>query len=177
MVENGEIGVYNSTNRGKEIKMERIWAPWRIRYIERGKVEGCFLCDKPKENKDAQNYILHRGQKNFVILNSYPYNPGHLMVAPYRHVDSLEELTDEELREHYEMVRHSLEVLRKVFKPGGFNIGMNLGRVAGAGIDDHIHTHVVPRWAGDTNFMPVIDDVRVIPQALAECYEKLKGKF
>jgi len=157
--------------------MEHIWAPWRIRYIQQEKVEGCFLCDKPKENKDTQNYILHRGQKNFVILNSYPYNPGHLMVVPYRHVDSPEKLTDEELHEHYEMVRHSLGVLKEVFKPGGFNVGMNLGRVAGAGIDDHIHTHIVPRWAGDTNFMPVMDDVRVIPQALAECYEKLKGKF
>jgi ATP adenylyltransferase len=161
----------------KENEMEHIWAPWRIRYIQKGKVEGCILCDKPKENKDVANYILHRGSKNFVILNSYPYNPGHLMVAPYRHVDSLEKLTDEELHEHYEMVRHSLEVLREVFKPGGFNVGMNLGRVAGAGIDDHIHTHIVPRWAGDTNFMPVMDDVRVIPQALAECYEQLKGKF
>jgi ATP adenylyltransferase len=157
--------------------MEHIWAPWRIRYIEQGKVEGCILCDKPKENKDAQNYILHRGTKNFVILNSYPYNPGHLMVAPYRHLDSPEKLTDEELREHYEIVRRSLEVLKEVFKPGGFNIGMNLGRVAGAGIADHIHTHVVPRWAGDTNFMPVMADVRVLPQALADSYQKLEGKF
>ncbi len=157
--------------------MEHIWAPWRIRYIEQGEVKGCILCDKPKENKDAENYILYRGKKNFVILNSYPYNPGHLMVAPYRHLDSLEKLTDEELHEHYEMVRKSLAVLRGVFKPGGFNIGTNLGRVAGAGIDDHIHTHVVPRWGGDTNFMPVMADVRVLPEALADSYQKLKGKF
>jgi ATP adenylyltransferase len=157
--------------------MERIWAPWRIRYIEQGKVEGCILCDKPKENKDAENYILYRGKKNFVILNSYPYNPGHLMVAPYRHLDSPEKLTDEELREHYELVIKSLAVLREVFKPGGFNIGMNLGRVAGAGIADHIHSHVVPRWGGDSNFMPVMADVRVLPQALEDSYRKLKGKF
>jgi len=157
--------------------MKHIWAPWRIKYIQKGKVKGCILCDKPKENKDTQNYILHRGQKNFVILNSYPYNPAHLMVAPYRHVDSPEKLTIEELHEHFEIVSHSLEVLREVFEPGGFNVGMNLGRVAGAGIDDHIHTHVVPRWRGDTNFMPVVDDVRVIPEALAETYDKLKGKF
>jgi ATP adenylyltransferase len=160
--------------------MERIWAPWRIRYIDQakeGKEEGCFLCDKPKEDRDTENYILHRGQKNFVILNSYPYNPGHLMVAPYRHVDSPEKLTDEERREHYELVTRSLGVLREVFKPGGFNVGMNLGRVAGAGVDDHIHTHIVPRWGGDTNFMPVMADVRVLPQALAESYEKLRGKF
>ena len=160
--------------------MESIWAPWRIRYIDQakeGKAEGCFLCDKPKEDKDTGNYILHRGQKNFVILNSYPYNPGHLMVAPYRHVDSPEKLTDEERQEHYELVTKSLGVLREVFKPGGFNVGMNLGRVAGAGVDDHIHTHIVPRWGGDTNFMPVMADVRVLPEALAESYEKLKGKF
>jgi len=110
-------------------------------------------------------------------LNSYPYNPGHLMIAPYRHVANLEELSNEELHEHYEMVSQSIKVLKKVFEPAGFNIGMNLGRVAGAGIDDHIHTHIVPRWSGDSNFMPVIADVRVIPEALAETYDKLKGKF
>jgi ATP adenylyltransferase len=157
--------------------MEHIWAPWRIRYIEQCKEEGCFLCEKPKENKDIENYILHRGKHNFIVLNSYPYNPGHIMVAPYRHVASPEKLTKEELLEHYELVAKSLGVLREVFKPGGFNVGMNLGRVAGAGVEDHIHTHVVPRWAGDTNFMPVIDDVRVIPQALADTYQKLEGKF
>ncbi len=159
--------------------MERIWAPWRIRYIEQAdtKGKGCILCDKPKEDNDTENYILYRGKKNFVILNSYPYNPGHLMVAPYRHLDSPEKLSEEELREHYEMVIKSLGVLREVFKPGGFNIGMNLGRVAGAGIADHIHTHVVPRWGGDTNFMPVLADVRVLPEALADSYQKLKGKF
>lgn len=157
--------------------MEQLWAPWRIRYIEIAKQEGCILCDKPGEDNDELNYILYRGQKNFIIMNSYPYNAGHLMVAPYRHVDSPEKLTVEELHEHFEIVSHSLEVLREVFEPGGFNVGMNLGRVAGAGIDDHIHTHVVPRWRGDTNFMPVVDDVRVIPEALAETYDKLKGKF
>jgi ATP adenylyltransferase len=157
--------------------MEHIWAPWRIRYIEQADVKGCFLCEKPKENKDTENYILHRGQQNFVILNSYPYNPGHLMIAPYRHLDSPEKLTDAELHEHYEIVRRSLAVLREVFKPAGFNVGMNLGRVAGAGIADHIHTHIVPRWSGDTNFMPVMADIRVIPEALAESYEKLKGRF
>lgn len=159
--------------------MERIWAPWRIRYIEEAGAEGkgCIFCDKLKENKDTENYILYRGKKNFVILNSYPYNPGHLMIAPYRHLDSLEKLSEEELREHYEMVIKSLGVLREVFKPGGFNVGMNLGRVAGAGIADHIHTHVVPRWGGDTNFMPVLADVRVLPEALADSYQKLKGKF
>lgn len=157
--------------------MEHIWAPWRIEYIEIEKPAGCILCDKPEQNRDAENYILYRGSRNFVIMNSYPYNPGHLMVAPYRHVASLDELTDDELREHFEMVRRSVGILREVFSPQGFNIGMNLGKVAGAGIDEHIHTHIVPRWQGDTNCMPVISGVRVVPEALTETYRKLKGKF
>jgi len=157
--------------------MEQIWAPWRIKYIQMEKVEGCILCEKPRQNSDAQNYILHRGKKNFVMLNSYPYNPGHLMIAPYRHVTSLEELTSEERHEHFEIVSRSIKILRQAFNPGGFNIGINIGKVGGAGIDEHVHTHIVPRWQGDTNFMPVVSDVRVIPEALAETYDKLKGKF
>jgi len=157
--------------------MEQMWAPWRIGYIQMEKPEGCILCDKPKQKDDVANYILYRGDKNFIIMNSYPYNPGHLMVAPYRHVASLEELTDEERHEHYGIVSRSVELLKEVFNPAGFNIGMNISRIAGAGIDDHIHTHIVPRWQGDTNFMPVIADVRVMPEALAETYDKLQGKF
>ena len=157
--------------------MEHIWAPWRIQYIQMEKPEGCILCEKPKENKDVPNYILYRGDKNFVILNSYPYNPGHLMVAPYRHVASLEELTEEERQEHFEIVSRSIKVLRQVFKPGGFNIGINLGKAAGAGIEDHFHTHIVPRWQGDTNFMPVLSEVKVLPEALADTYQKLSGSF
>ena len=110
-------------------------------------------------------------------MNSYPYNPGHLMVAPYRHIANLEELTKEELHEHFEIVSRCVQVLRQVFNPAGFNMGMNIGRIAGAGIDTHIHTHIVPRWQGDTNFMPVISDVRVVPEALAETYKKLEGRF
>ncbi len=155
--------------------MEQIWAPWRIEYIEMEKPEGCILCDKPKENNDVLNYILYRGDKNFIIMNRYPYNPGHLMIAPYRHIANLEELSDEELHEHYQIVSRSLRVLRQVFNPGGFNIGVNMGKAAGAGIEEHVHTHIVPRWQGDTSFMPVISDARVIPEALAETYKKLKG--
>jgi len=157
--------------------MRQIWAPWRIEYIQMEKPEGCILCEKPGQNSDAINYILYRGDKNFVIMNSYPYNSGHLMIAPYRHIANLEELTDEELHEHIEIVSRSAKVLRQVFKPDGFNIGMNVGRIAGAGIDKHIHTHIVPRWEGDTNFMPVLSDTKVINEALAETYKKLKGKF
>ncbi|HEY86508.1 MAG TPA: HIT domain-containing protein [Dehalococcoidia bacterium] len=157
--------------------MEQIWAPWRIKYIEMEKPEGCILCEKPIQNNDALNYILYRGGKNFVIMNSYPYNPGHLMIAPYRHIAKLDELTNEELHEHFEIVSRSIKILRQVFNSGGFNLGANMGKVAGAGIEDHFHTHIVPRWQGDTNFMPVISDVRVVPEALIETYEKLKGKF
>jgi len=157
--------------------MRQIWAPWRIEYIQMKKSAGCILCDKPKQNNDAANYILYRGSKNFIMLNSYPYNPGHLMTAPYRHIANLEELTDEERNEHFEIVSRGIKVLKEVFNPSGFNIGINMGKVAGAGIDDHFHTHTVPRWQGDTNFMPVISDIRVIPEALAETYKKLKEKF
>jgi len=157
--------------------MEQIWAPWRIEYIQMEKPEGCFLCDAPRQSDDAANYILYRGDKNYIIMNSYPYNPGHLLIAPYRHVANLAELTREELHEHFEIVSHSVEILREAFSPGGFNIGMNLGRIAGAGIEGHLHTHIVPRWQGDTNCMPVLANVRVVPEALAETYKKLKGKF
>jgi len=157
--------------------MKHIWGPWRMEYIKAEKPEGCILCEKPKEDNDAENFILYRGEKNFVMLNRYPYNPGHLMIAPYRHVDSPEKLTAEERSEHFEIVSRSVEVLRKEFDPEGFNLGMNLAKTAGAGIDDHIHTHIVPRWQGDTNFMTVVSDVRVVPEALAETYRKLKGKF
>lgn len=157
--------------------MKHIWAPWRIKYIEIKEPEGCFLCDKPKLDNDAENYILHRGRLNFVILNSYPYNPGHLMVAPYRHIGNLEDLTVEERNDHYELVSRCVTVLKQVLDTQFFNIGMNLGRVSGAGVADHIHTHIVPRWNGDTNFMPVVADTKVLPESMADTYKKLKAKF
>ena len=157
--------------------MKHIWAPWRIEYIQMEKPRGCILCEKPGENNDVPNYILYRGEKNFVILNAFPYNPGHLLVAPYRHVGNMEELADEELHEHFEIVRRGVKLLKQVFNPGGFNLGINIGAIAGAGIVDHFHTHIVPRWSGDTNFMPVIAEARVLPEALAETYEKLRDKF
>ena len=156
--------------------MEQIWAPWRMKYILMDKSKGCFLCENLKQD-DAANYILYRGRKNFVIMNVYPYNPGHLMAAPYRHVASLEELTKEELHEHSEIVSRSLKVLRQVFDPQGFNIGVNIGKVAGVGLEGHVHTHIVPRWQGDTNFMPVTADTKVVSEALDETYKKLEGKF
>ncbi|MGB2815576.1 MAG: HIT domain-containing protein [Dehalococcoidales bacterium] len=157
--------------------MERLWAPWRMQFIRMKKPKGCFLCENPGQDRDARNYILYRGSKNFVILNSYPYNPGHLMVAPYRHVASLEELTEAERNEHYKIVSQCVKVLREEASPEGFNIGMNLGKASGAGIAGHVHTHIVPRWHGDNNFMSVLADTKVVPEALAETYERLKGKF
>lgn len=157
--------------------MRRIWAPWRIEYIRSKKPQECIFCQKQKEDRDAENYILARGKKNFVILNIYPYNPGHIMVAPYRHLSNLQDLTDDELFEHFDMVRKSVSALRNEYNPQGFNIGMNLGNAAGAGIEDHIHTHVIPRWNGDTNFVTVVSDLRVIPHALDATYAELAGKI
>jgi ATP adenylyltransferase len=157
--------------------MEHIWAPWRIRYIQAEKPVGCFLCEKSAREDDAASYILFRGEKNFVILNGYPYNPGHLLVAPYRHVAGLEKLTAEERHEHIDIVSRSTEVLGRMYHPDGLNIGINLGRAAGAGLEDHVHTHIVPRWQGDTNFMTVAANIRVLPDALAAVYQKLAGEF
>lgn len=157
--------------------MKKLWAPWRVEYIKSEKAAGCIFCQKPEENRDRQNYILFRGKANFVILNTYPYNPGHLMVAPFRHLASLDDLTDKELFEHFDLVRRSAGAIREAYQPQGFNIGMNLGRVAGAGVEGHVHTHIVPRWNGDTNFMPVLSDTRVLPEALGATYTQLKGKF
>ena len=154
--------------------MEQIWAPWRMEFImQGGKHTECFLCQKPRENNDEANYILYRGRENYILLNAYPYNPGHLMVAPYRHVGSLEETSGSELKEHIEVVKLGVRLLNHMVSPAGFNVGMNLGRVAGAGVADHIHTHIVPRWQGDTNFMPVVAETKVLSEALMETYKKL----
>ena len=153
--------------------MERIWAPWREAYI-RGKKEGCFLCDKLREKRDEENFIITRRNFNFAVLNIYPYNPGHIMVAPLRHVKSPEELEPHELLEHFSLVNEMVSLLRKAFSPHAFNIGINLGKVAGAGLEDHFHTHVVPRWEGDTNFMPVIMETKVISSSLESVYKTLK---
>jgi ATP adenylyltransferase len=157
--------------------MDYIWAPWRIQYILGERSEGCILCQKPEENHDSENYILYRGKTNYVMLNSFPYNPGHLLIVPYEHKDTPEKLTEAEKNEHFQLITHSLEVLREAFQPGGFNIGANIGSIAGAGIEDHFHSHIVPRWQGDTNYIPVLADLRVIPQALGDTYHALVDKF
>ncbi|MEA1965243.1 MAG: HIT domain-containing protein [Candidatus Aerophobetes bacterium] len=154
--------------------MGRLWAPWRIEYIMGEKNRECIFCQKPKEHKDEKNFILLRGKKCMAMLNIFPYNNGHLLIAPYRHIGSIEELSKEESEELMSILTQMVKLLKKVLHPAGFNIGMNLGRVAGAGIEDHLHIHIVPRWRGDSNFMPVISETKVISEALQKTYQKLK---
>ena len=155
--------------------MDQLWAPWRMEYIERPSETGCILCQKPGEQNDEANLILYRGQSNFIILNAFPYNPGHLMIAPYRHTANLQDLSEDEAKEHFDIVRKGITLLTRILKPAGFNVGMNLGKIAGAGIEEHLHTHIVPRWQGDANFMPVLSNTKVISEALAATYKKLKS--
>lgn len=156
--------------------MNRIWAPWRMQYIlQADKGKGCLLCNKPAEKKDRANYILYRGKANFIMLNAYPYSPGHLMISPYRHIGNVTELEDKEAREHLKLVQLCVTLLGQEVKADNFNIGMNIGRVAGAGVEGHIHTHVVPRWNGDNNFMAVVADTRVLSEGLEATYKKLKA--
>jgi len=157
--------------------LKHLWAPWRMKYILKEKKEGCIFCEKPKENQDKKNYILYRGKFCFVILNAFPYNNGHLMIAPYAHIKNIEELNNNTLIELMSLCQKSITVLKERMDPQGFNIGINISKVAGAGILEHVHLHIVPRWEGDTNFMPVISDTRVIPQYLSETYNLLKPGF
>ncbi len=155
--------------------MDQLFAPWRMAYIDTAKrQEGCIFCDFPKENKDMDRLILARGEKVFVILNAFPYNPGHLMVAPYRHEGEYEQLNEEEFNEMHRYGQRCVEVLKKVMNPQGFNMGINIGKAAGAGFAGHVHLHIVPRWNGDTNFMPVTGETRVLPETLNQTWEKLK---
>ena len=154
--------------------MENLWAPWRMRYIENAdEEEGCIFCLKPKENADKDNLILYRGEHGFIIMNKYPYNNGHLLIVPYRHTSDFSGLTGEEVLCLHKLLKMSYDALTRAVNPHGFNIGLNLGRTAGAGIDQHLHYHIVPRWDGDTNFMPVVGQVKVISQGMEETYERL----
>ena len=156
-------------------KKERLWTPWRMEYIlDKNKPEGCIFCDKPGEEKDRENLILFRGLKYFVIMNKYPYNNGHIMITPYAHVSDVTLLEGEVMADITLEMQRSIAIMKEVMNPDGFNVGMNLGKAAGAGIDDHLHLHIVPRWNGDTNFMPVLADTRVMPEYLDETYMKLK---
>lgn len=157
--------------------MERLWRPWRMQYIRMAQENGegeCIFCAKPAEDDDRSNLILHRGERCFIIMNLFPYNTGHLLVSPYRHVGELEELDREELEELMRLTVLAVKCIKEAMQPQGFNLGMNLGKVSGAGFDQHLHMHVVPRWQGDTNFMPVVAGAKVMPESLQENYDRLR---
>lgn len=152
-----------------------LWAPWRIEFIRSGNSDKCFLCGKKSDfNSKDEEIIIARGKNTFIILNRYPYNSGHLMIAPYRHVKDVSTLTKRELYELMDMTVAAENLLSRLMSPQGFNIGFNIGAAAGAGLEEHIHFHVVPRWIGDTNFMPILSDTRVVPEALKDTAEMLR---
>ena len=157
--------------------MERLWAPWRLKYVTNEKPEGCIFCEKPQAGDDRAMHIVRRGESAYVMLNTYPYNNGHTLIAPYAHVAALEDLPSSTLYEMTDLAQLCIRAMKSSFSAGGFNVGFNLGSVGGAGIQDHLHMHVVPRWLGDTNFMPVVADVRVIPQSLEDTYDQLVEAF
>jgi ATP adenylyltransferase len=158
----------------------RIWAPWRLSYVKdaaKDKEEACIFCAKPAAGDDEANLVVHRGERCFVILNLFPYSNGHLMVAPYEHIGRLQEIDPGTLTELMALAQRSRAALDGVYEPHGYNVGINQGRIAGAGVEHHVHLHVVPRWSGDNNFMPVIADTKVMPQTLEQSYAALKGAF
>jgi ATP adenylyltransferase len=158
--------------------MDRLWSPWRYKYIaSAGREEGCVLCRIEREHNDTDNYVIHRGRLNFVVLNLFPYTSGHLMIAPYEHKASLAASSEATTTEMIELAKRAQLALEAEYHPDGFNIGMNLGRSAGAGVADHLHLHVVPRWSGDANFVSVVGETRVLPEDLATTCEKLKKHF
>ena len=165
--------------------MKRLWAPWRMEYIlDENKHRKCLFCDVSKETKtgknttrDRKNLVLYRGKHCFIILNKYPYNSGHLMVIPYFHTPTFDGLSDDALFDLIKSVDKSVQILRKILKPDGFNMGLNFGKVAGAGMESHMHIHVVPRWNGDTDSMPIIAETRVMPEHLKKTYDKLVKSF
>ena len=156
-----------------------LWAPWRLEYIKQAdESEGCVFCDEAEGAlPDADSLLVHRGLDAIAILNKYPYSSGHLMVAPRRHNDALADLTADEVLEIHRLAVAGIDALGRVYGPGGFNLGWNLGHIAGAGIADHVHLHVVPRWSGDTNFMPVLADVKVLPEHLLETRDRLRSAW
>jgi ATP adenylyltransferase len=158
----------------------RIWAPWRLAYVtdaSKDLEQECIFCAKPGEDDDEANLIVHRGDRCFVILNLFPYTNGHLMIAPFDHIGAIQDLPAETTAEMMALAQRAISILEGEYAPHGFNVGFNQGRVAGAGVEHHIHMHVVPRWGGDTNFMPVLADTRVMPQTLGQTYASLKGAF
>ena len=158
--------------------MDYLWSPWRYAYVSRNEAPtGCIFCVKSAERNDEENFVLFRGDYNFVLLNLFPYTSGHMMIAPYAHVATLEEAPEEAVVEMMSLARIASKHLSAVYRPQGMNLGMNIGECAGAGIAGHIHMHVLPRWPGDSNFMTTTGETRVIPEDLSITYEKLRGAF
>ena len=156
---------------------KKMWAPWRAAFIFGKKEKGCIFCNRLKKKDSLKNLIMYRGETCFVILNKFPYNSGHTMVVPKRHISRLEQLTEQESIEFFDLTKKTVAVIKKALKPFALNLGMNLGRTAGAGIPGHLHMHIVPRWPGDTNFMPVIGKTHVISIPLEPVYEAIKAEF
>ena len=160
--------------------MKTIFAPWRYKYVTAGKTDKCIFCDKKEvvsSEIDEATFLLNRGEYCFIILNKYPYMTGHIMVVPYRHICQIDQLTSEEMTEMMNLVQASSIAIKEVYNCHGFNMGMNIGSAAGAGIDDHLHMHLMPRWQGDTNFITSIGDTRIVPEDLDETYQKLKNSL
>ena len=157
--------------------MDKIWAPWRMDYIESPKESGCVFCRKSQSKKDKKNLVLFRGKEVFILMNLYPYTNGHLMISPYLHTSDINELTEVANMEIMKFAKDCFNILKNKLGAEGFNFGANLGKAAGAGIDQHIHYHIVPRWSGDTNFMPVISDTKIMIEKLNKTWERLKPEF
>lgn len=162
--------------------MDNLWAPWRLEYVKAAdeiNEEGCIFCDLPAQEheKDQENLILHRAKHSFIIMNKYPYNGGHLMVVPYQHTNRFDDLSPDEKLELMDLLQDSIHAFENTFEPHGYNIGLNLGRVAGAGIYEHLHYHIVPRWNGDTNFMPVIGQTKVVSVGFDDTWQALHNQF
>lgn len=158
--------------------MDYLWSPWRYQYVSHQRPEkGCVFCNKMQQSNDEENLVLYRGLNNYVLLNLYPYTSGHLMIAPYQHIGSLSTADDATWMEMTALTRKAEQALQKAYNPEGINLGMNLGKSAGAGIADHIHMHVLPRWHADSNFLTTISETRVLPEALEDTYRKLKPLF
>lgn len=157
--------------------MDRLWSPWRYGYVIESRSGGCFLCDKAASEKDQDNFVVHRGVHNFVLLNSFPYGTGHMMIVPYAHVARLGDSDEAALREMMLLARDAERHLGSIYKAEAFNAGLNIGAAAGAGVADHLHMHVLPRWPGDVNFMTAIGETRVLPEDLTTTWTKLKAAF
>jgi ATP adenylyltransferase len=159
--------------------MDRLWAPWRMGYIlsNSKKQTGCFLCEAVKQNDDRKTYILYHGKHSYVIMNLYPYNNGHLLIAPYAHVPDMNRLSLEDLTDLMKCTQESINILQQDMKPEGFNLGINIGKAAGAGLPEHMHIQIVPRWTGDTSSITIFDNTRVMPELLDETYERLRPYF